>query len=120
LKGFEIGANAVLRNIFFDFNKDDLRSESEVELNKLYLILSQNANMVIEIGGHTDNIGNSNFNQKLSENRARKVAEYLTSKGINANRLHPKGYGPGKPISTNDTEEGRQTNRRIDYTILKL
>jgi hypothetical protein len=120
LKSFEIGANAILRNIFFDFNKDELRPESEIELNKLYVILSQNPNMEIEIGGHTDNKGNANTNQKLSENRARKVAEFLISKGINAGHLHPKGYGSSKPIGTNDTEEGRQENRRIDYTILKL
>ncbi len=120
LKGFEIGANSILRNLFFDFNKADLRPESEVELNKLFLILQQNQSMVIEIGGHTDNIGNPAFNQQLSESRAKKVADYLIEKGISANRMRPKGYGEIRPVTTNDTNEGRQENRRIDYTILNF
>lgn len=118
LKGFEIGANSILRNLFFDTNKAELRPESEVELNKLFIILQQNPTMVIEIGGHTDNIGNEAFNQKLSESRAKSVADYLIGKGIGSKKIKPKGYGVLKPVATNDTEEGRQENRRIDYTIL--
>lgn len=120
LKNIEVGSKAILKNIFFDFNKSELKPESQVELNKLYLILQQNPGMVIEISGHTDNKGNDSFNQKLSENRAEKVVEYLIGKGIEANRLKAKGYGASKPVSTNETEEGRQENRRIEYTILSL
>ncbi len=119
LKAYEVGESAILRNLFFDTNKAELRPESEVELNKLFNVLQQNQGMVIEISGHTDNVGNQVLNQKLSESRAQSVSDYLIGKGIDPNRLKPKGFGSDKPITTNDTDEGRQENRRIEYTILK-
>ncbi len=114
----ETGSVVVLRNIFFDFDKFDLKPESQVELNRLVDLLNQNKTMKIEIGGHTDNKGSAEYNQKLSENRARSVYEYLINKGIDKNRLSYKGYGLTQPLTTNDTEEGRAINRRTEFKVI--
>jgi outer membrane protein OmpA-like peptidoglycan-associated protein len=74
--------------------------------------------MRIEISGHTDNRGSAELNQKLSENRAKAVVDYLVAKGINPSRLEYKGYGKDQPIATNDTDAGRQENRRTEFKIL--
>ena len=74
--------------------------------------------MQIEISGHTDDKGSDTYNQKLSENRAKSVVDYLTEKGIKKERLEFKGYGESQPISSNETEEGQQLNRRIEFKIL--
>ena len=71
----------------------------------------------IEVSGHTDNVGNKKDNQLLSENRAQAVVNYLTAKGIKANRLSSKGFGDSKPVASNKTEEGRQQNRRVEFSI---
>ena len=77
-------------------------------------------NLKIEISSHTDSKGANEYNFKLSENRAKSVVDYLISKGIDSNRLVSKGYGEEKPIVTNDTEEGRQLNRRTEFKIVSL
>ncbi len=118
MQPIETGSVVVLRNIFFDFDKFDLKPESQVELNRLVALLNQNKTMKIEIGGHTDNKGSAEYNQKLSENRARSVYDYLVAKGIDKNRLSYKGYGLTKPLETNDTEEGRATNRRTEFKVV--
>jgi OOP family OmpA-OmpF porin len=74
--------------------------------------------MRIEVGGHTDNVGNDAANQKLSEQRANAVREFLIAKGIDGTRIVAKGYGETKPIATNETEEGRAQNRRTEVTVL--
>ncbi len=112
------GEKIVLRNIFFDTNKFELKPESNSELEKLNEILSKNPSLKVEISGHTDNAGNKANNKTLSENRAKAVIEFLIKKGIAANRLSPKGYGDEKPIDTNDTEQGRANNRRTEMQIL--
>ncbi|HEY8401976.1 MAG TPA: OmpA family protein [Cytophagaceae bacterium] len=112
------GATVVLKNIFFDSGKSDLRPESTTELDKLVKLLNNNATLRIEISGHTDNIGDPNANQLLSERRAQAVVNYLTSKGISKQRLTAKGYGSNKPIADNGTAEGRQKNRRTEFKIL--
>ncbi len=118
LQPIETGGVVVLKNIFFDFDKSDLKPESQVELNRLNDLLNQNKTMKIEIGGHTDNKGTAEYNQKLSENRARSVYEYLVNKGIDKTRLSYKGYGLTKPMATNDTEEGRAINRRTEFKVI--
>lgn len=112
------GNSVVLNNVFFETDKADLREASRVELNKLVQFLGDNPALRIEIGGHTDNVGSDESNQKLSEARASAVVNYLISKGVAANRLQAKGYGELKPVADNATEEGRARNRRTEFTVL--
>lgn len=119
LKKVEIGTRIVLNNIFYDFNKATLRPESEAELDRLYKMLNENPTLKIEISGHTDNVGSATYNQKLSESRAKAVVDYLFDKGIDKSRLTFKGYGFNRPVAKNDTEEGRQQNRRTEFEILE-
>lgn len=118
LQSAKSGATVVLKNIFFDSGKSDLRPESTTELQKLVKLLQENPSIKIEISGHTDNTGNADANLALSKARAQKVSEYLSSAGIPNNRLIYKGYGSTKPISDNTTEDGRQKNRRTEFKIL--
>lgn len=114
------GQTIRLNNLFFDFGKSDLRKESFSELDRTVALMKQYPSMTIEISGHTDNIGTETDNQVLSENRAKAVLDYLVNKGIDAGRIKSKGYGKTKPVSTNDTEEGKQLNRRVDFTIITM
>lgn len=115
----EEGQVGRLTNLFFDTGKADLRPESTPELERIYLTFVENPKLVLEIGGHTDNVGTDVANNKLSQDRADSVREYLIGKGIEPDRVQSKGYGETKPIETNDTEEGRQANRRVEFKILK-
>jgi len=119
LSPIQIDEKVVLRNVFFAFNSFELQPESQVELNKIFDFLKQNPSLKIEISGHTDTIGNAQYNQILSENRARSVVDYLMQKGIKSDRLTFKGYGSSVSIGTNDTEEGRATNRRTELKIVE-
>lgn len=103
-----------LSNIFFKTNKAILTEESFPELDKLAATLRV-SQMVIEIGGHTDNQGDEKKNIQLSEERAKAVVDYLVSRQINKNRLFYKGFGSSKPIAPNSTNEGRQKNRRVEF-----
>jgi outer membrane protein OmpA-like peptidoglycan-associated protein len=103
--------------VYFNTDKYDLLNDSKVELNKLVELLRANPTMKIELGGHTDNVGNKTYNQKLSENRAKAVFDYLVSQGIAASRLSYKGYGDTQPIADNSTEEGRALNRRTEFKV---
>jgi len=107
-----------LDNVNFDSGKSSLRVESFKSLNELVDYLKLKPKMVIEIAGHTDNIGNSEVNLKLSQERANTVKSYLLKKGIPASRVKAQGYGDNEPISSNDTPEGRQQNRRTEVRIL--
>ena len=118
LQPVKAGESVVLKNIFFETNSFELKKESTVELDKLSQLLKDNPAMKIEIGGHTDNIGSDESNQKLSENRAKSVYDYLVTSGIVAARLTFKGYGKSKPIASNETEEGRAQNRRTEFTVI--
>jgi len=115
----EVGQTVRLNNIFFDIGKADLLSESYLELDKLVKVMNQNPTMEIEIEGHTDNVGSDPFNLSLSKNRAKAVYDYLISKGIDASRIKSNGYGETKPLATNDNDEGRAQNRRVQFTIVK-
>jgi outer membrane protein OmpA-like peptidoglycan-associated protein/YHS domain-containing protein len=114
----DVGTKVVLRNIFFDFGKSTLRSESVAELNQLKKVLEENPTIKIEISGHTDNVSSDEYNLKLSENRAKAVVEHLLQNGVAKERLSYKGYGKSQPVASNDTEEGRQENRRVEFKIL--
>ncbi|MCD4682013.1 MAG: OmpA family protein, partial [Bacteroidales bacterium] len=103
---------------FFDFDKATLRSESANELDRLVKMLIDVPTMKIEISGHTDNVGSDNYNKQLSEDRAKAVVDYLIEKGIDQDRLTYAGYGETQPIADNDTEEGRQVNRRTEFKVL--
>lgn len=118
LQKIEIGKTIILKNIFFDFDKATLRPESTTELNRVVNILNKETKLKIEIAGHTDSKGSSEYNKQLSSARAKTVVEYLIEAGINKNRLSFEGYGYQKPIATNETEEGRQMNRRVEFKIL--
>ena len=118
LQPIEVNAAVVLKNIFFDFKKYDLKPESQAELDRLVQFLQDNPTVKIQIEGHTDNIGATPDNQKLSENRAKSVVGYLKSKGIKLERLLTKGFGASKPIADNKTEEGRAQNRRTELKVV--
>ncbi len=119
MKPIEVGETFTIKNIFFDFNKASLKPESFFELDRVVKLLSDNPNIEIELSGHTDNVGTDEYNNKLSYERAGSVSEYIFSKGISTNRIVSKGYGKTKPVATNETEEGRQLNRRVEFQILK-
>lgn len=112
------GEKVVLKNIFFDVNKFNLKPESTPELTRLVALLKNQPAIRIEVSGHTDNTGDKKANQLLSENRARSVRDFLIEKGISSERITYKGYGDARPVSTNETEEGRAQNRRTEFTIL--
>lgn len=111
------GISIVLKNIFFETNKADLKPESKTELNKLVDLLTKNITLKIEIGGHTDNVGADADNLKLSDARAKSVMAYLITNGISADRLTAKGYGETLPIADNATPEGRAQNRRTEFKV---
>ena len=120
LQKLEVGKKIVLNNIFFDLNQSSLREESFSELDRSIKLMSDIPSLEIEISGHTDNLGSVKNNQQLSEQRAKAVMDYLVSKGCDKNRLTYKGYGPSQPIADNNTEEGRQVNRRTEFKVLKV
>ncbi len=115
----EIGQVVRLNNVFFDFDKWDLRSESFIELDRVVTLLKENPAIEIEMSAHTDSHGSDEYNIKLSDKRARSVMEYILSKGIATSRIISQGYGETKPVVPNDTDENRQLNRRVEFTILK-
>lgn len=105
-------------NIRFETGKSTLSPESYAYLNQFYDTLNTNPDMVVEIGGHTDNVGDAHSNQKLSEARANIARTYLIEKGIAPGRITAVGYGEMRPIASNETPEGRQKNRRTEVKIL--
>ena len=119
LKKIEVGNSVVLKNIFFDFDQFKIKPESANELSSLVNLLKENPKMKVEIASHTDDVGSTEYNQKLSDNRSKSVMEYLIAKGVLAGRMIAKGYGETKPLAKNDTEEGRQTNRRTEFKVLE-
>lgn len=118
LSPIQKGSIARINNLFFEVNKAALNKESTPELNRLVDLMTENKELKIEISGHTDNTGTKEFNQKLSKERAEAVGKYLTEHGILANRIISQGYSSDKPVATNDTEDGRALNRRVEILIL--
>jgi outer membrane protein OmpA-like peptidoglycan-associated protein len=113
------GTTAILQNIFFDVDKYDLKEKSVTELQKILRFLRENPVVRVEISGHTDNSGSAPYNLQLSEKRAQSVYNYLVANGVEPGRLRPKGYGSSRALAANDSDEGRQKNRRIEFKILK-
>ncbi|MCX6248966.1 MAG: OmpA family protein [Bacteroidetes bacterium] len=118
LQPIRVGETVILKNIFFDTDKYDLKEESRSELAKLMQLLRGNPLIHIEISGHTDNQGSSDHNMVLSRNRAQAVYDYLILNGIPKDRLTYTGYGLTRPIDTNDTEQGRANNRRTEFKVI--
>lgn len=116
----EPNATIRLNNIFFDFDKFTLRSESYPELNRVAEFLEEQPSIKVEITGHTDNVGTEEYNLNLSKKRAESVSKYLMQKGVSKDRITTTSYGESRPKDTNDTKEGRQNNRRVEFTILSL
>ena len=117
MQPIEKGAAIVLKNIFFETRKFDLKNESKIELDKLVTLLKDNPNLKIQIDGHTDNVGQEKDNALLSTNRSKAVVGYLLTKSINPQRLTYKGFGSTKPIAGNTTEVDRALNRRTELSI---
>lgn len=115
----EVLTPIILNNIFFESGKAQLLTSSQGEITKLYDLLTEYPNMEILIVGHTDNVGQPEHNQKLSERRANAVVTELTKRGVSSDRLTFKGAGEAEPIADNGTPDGRQKNRRTEFVILK-
>ncbi|MES2274756.1 MAG: OmpA family protein [Bacteroidota bacterium] len=118
LEPIEVGSKVILKNIFFDTNRFDLQPISMAELKKLIDFLAINPTVKIEISGHTDDVGNDQINQTLSENRAKSVFQYLIDHGVSAGRLVFKGYGKTQPIVPNTNDESRAQNRRTEFKVI--
>jgi outer membrane protein OmpA-like peptidoglycan-associated protein len=118
LERVEEGKKIVLRNIFFNTDEFQLKSESYPELDKLFEFLESNSQLFVEIGGYTDDQGTTVYNSELSLKRAGAVYDYLVKKGLDPIKLSYKGYGEETPFSSNETEEGRALNRRTEIKIM--
>ena len=114
-----VGTKVDLNNVFFEFGKAALSEESFPELTRIAELMKTRPTMQVEISGHTDNVGSEVSNERLSQGRAEAVRAYLVQSGIAPPRIVAKGYGETRPVATNDTDEGRQQNRRVEFLILK-
>ena len=117
----EVGSKVVLKNIFFDTGKSDLKQESVAELENIRELLEGNPNLKVQINGHTDNVGEATYNKALSLKRAKAVVDYLIRNGISDLRLTAIGYGEERPLVSNDDEsDGREINRRTEIEIMEV
>lgn len=119
LQPIEVGTIVQMKNVLFYMGTTRLLEESFIELNEVAAFLNENPKIEIELEGHTDNRGDSKKNMVLSQQRVDVIKKYLVSKGISSKRLKGKGFGGTRPIATNDTEESRKLNRRVEFLILK-
>lgn len=115
----ELNKDYTFENIVFNTNSIELSSNAKTEIKSIYEFLEKKPNTQILISGHTDNIGTSDFNQELSEKRAKSVAEYFVFLGLNKVRISANGYGNSNPISSNETDDGRNKNRRVSFKIVQ-
>ncbi|MGE0077725.1 MAG: OmpA family protein [Bacteroidales bacterium] len=116
----EVGQTVNIDFIYFETGKSKLKPVSFRSLNSLVEFLNEYPNVMVEIGGHTDNVGSVTVNQRISEQRAKSVAEYVISMGVPANRITSKGYSSKKPKVSNATAKGRAQNRRVEFTIIGI
>ncbi|MGI6478196.1 MAG: OmpA family protein [Salinivirgaceae bacterium] len=119
LEPIKIGSKTILNNVFYKTDSYELSPVSKTELNKVVRLLKQNPTVKVEISGHTDNVGTEVYNQKLSENRAKSVYQYISEAGISEDRLSFKGYGQKRNIASNADEHGRAKNRRTEIEIVE-
>jgi OOP family OmpA-OmpF porin len=110
--------SVVLKNVQFESNSSELTAGSSEALDKAVAEMNKYDHLRIEIQAHTDDTGDANYNQSLSQKRAESVREYMVDKGIAADRMEVKGYGESKPIADNNTREGRAANRRVELKII--
>ena len=106
-----------MKGIQFENGKSTIKENSYGILNEVAAVFIENPSYIIEIQGHTDNVGNYQYNIDLSEKRAQAVREYLIEHGVPAERMTAHGYGPDRPLTSNDTQEGRSVNRRVEFKI---
>lgn len=118
LEPLQANATVILKNVFFDVNRFELKPESSTELENIVHLLKENPSLKIQINGHTDNVGKPADNLKLSNNRANAVIQYLIGKGIEAKRLSSKGWGETQPLADNASEAGRAQNRRTEMKVV--
>ncbi|TFH27247.1 MAG: hypothetical protein E4H10_04490 [Bacteroidia bacterium] len=118
LKKVEVGTKVVLDNIYFETGKAILRPESHNALDQVFRFLENNPAMKLEISGHTDNTGSLRINQRLSKDRAKAVVDYLVNLGISQEMLISQGYADTQPVAPNNTVEGREKNRRVEFKVL--
>ena len=118
LDGCEVEAVIELEGVYFDFDKATIKPEGKAVLNEAAALLKTHDRVVVEVAGHTDSVGTDSYNQGLSERRANAVKDYLTAQGIKASRLTARGYGESRPVASNDTDEGRAENRRVELIVL--
>ncbi|MBS1508137.1 MAG: OmpA family protein [Bacteroidetes bacterium] len=116
----EVGALLTLNNITFETNSAELKKGSQFELDRIVELMKFNPTVTIEISAHTDDVGTDANNLQLSDKRAKSAFEYLKTKGVNFEKLVPKGYGESKPVVPNDSDANRAQNRRVELRILKL
>jgi OOP family OmpA-OmpF porin len=110
----------IKEKVMFETGSSDILAESHGLLNEVAAILKDNPQIkVINIEGHTDSVGSDRKNKQLSEQRAASVALFLAGAGVDAQRMVPQGHGEEKPIADNETEEGRDANRRVEFNIAK-
>jgi len=105
--------------VMYGFDSAEIKSEAFPMLDEAVLILKKNPELKVEIDGHTDNMGSAAYNMNLSERRAKAVMQYFVDKGVEAERLTTKGFGFTQPAASNDTEQGRAKNRRVELTPVK-
>ncbi|MGQ0502540.1 MAG: OmpA family protein [Panacagrimonas sp.] len=117
LDGCAAGDTIVLRGVNFEFDKARLTTNARSILDGVSDALSKAPSIKVEIGGHTDAKGTDEYNQKLSDRRAKSVVEYLTSKGIDGGRMTSKGYGESQPVADNESDQGRELNRRVELKV---
>ncbi len=118
-KDYELEAVHVFKDVLFHFNKATLKKTVQQELDEVFSYLTANPSVQIKISGHTDDVGSEVFNQKLSLNRAKSVATFLSTKGVSEDRIRYEGFGSAKPVSTNKTKAGRLLNRRVEFVLIR-
>ena len=106
-----------MSDVLFDFGKYTLRPGTREKLAKVSGILLAHPGLRVEVEGHTDSVGSEEFNQRLSEQRASTVRDYLVAQGIPSDTVTSRGFGKSQPVATNDTAEGRQQNRRVEMVV---
>lgn len=111
---------AIMDKVQFETGKATLLPASHALLDEVAKMLVDNPQVeLISVEGHTDSTGSPDFNRKLSQDRAESVARYLSKKGVKAKRMEPKGFGPDRPVADNETDAGREANRRVEFNILE-
>lgn len=119
VKEVQEAVSLAAKNIQFENNSSQIKTKSYVDLDNVINLLNQYPEYNVSIGGHTDSVGNEEFNQRLSDRRAKACLEYLASKGIDRSRMNSTGYGESQPIGDNETNEGKLLNRRVEFVLFK-